>query len=187
MVSPQITNLAIILVMMQLAKKIPFEDPQVLLLVRGLYILSNVIIAGIYLYTQAKISQKKDMTTLKYVEPAPLGTGEEAKPVTTTNMDYDKGQLRQLFRSQMMGVGMMAFMHLYMKYTNPLLIQSILPLKGAFESNLVKIHVFGQPATGELARPFKASGGFMSPGQPKSDKASIEAAEKNYRGGVKEE
>lgn len=47
--------------MMQLAKKIPFEDPQVLLLVRGLYILSNVIIAGVYLVTQAKISGKKGM------------------------------------------------------------------------------------------------------------------------------
>lgn len=127
------------------------------------------------------------MSTLKYVEPAPMGTGEEPRPVTTTNMDYDKGQLRQLIRSQLMGVGMMGVMHLYFKYTNPLLIQSIIPLKGAFESNLVKIHVLGKPATGDLARPFKNAGGFMAQGQPKSDKASIENAEKNYRGGVKEE
>ncbi|KAJ5765213.1 Phosphate transporter (Pho88) [Penicillium odoratum] len=187
MVSPQITNLAIILVMMQLAKKVPFENPDVLMAVRGLYLLSNLIILAINLYTQFKINQKKDMTTLKYVEPATMGTGEEGKPVTTTNMDYDKGQVRQMFRTQLMGVGMMAVMHFYMKYTNPLLIQSIIPLKGAFESNLVKIHVFGKPATGDLARPFKNAGGFMSQGQPKSDKASIENAEKNYRGGVKEE
>ncbi|KAJ5104324.1 phosphate transporter [Penicillium alfredii] len=187
MVSPQVTNLAIILVMMQLAKKIPFDDPNVLLMVRGMYILSNVIILAVYLYTQSKINQKKDMTTLKYVEPAPMGSGEEPRPVTTTNMDYDKSQLRQLIRSQLMGVGMMGVMHVYFKYTNPLLIQSIIPLKGAFESNLVKIHLFGKPATGDLQRPFKAQGGLMSQGQPKSDKASIESAEKNWRGGVKEE
>ncbi|KAJ5908687.1 Phosphate transporter (Pho88) [Penicillium taxi] len=187
MVSAQVTNLAIILVMMQLSKKIPFEDPDVLLLVRGMYILSNVLILGIYLYTQSKVNAKKDMTTLKYVEPAQMGSGEEPKPVTTTVMDYDKAQLRQLMRSQLMGVGMMCVMHLYMKYTNPLLIQSIIPLKGAIEANLVKIHIFGKPATGDLSRPFKSSGGFMAQGQPKSDKASIEAAEKNYRGGVKEE
>lgn len=193
--------------MMQVSKKIPFDDPDVLLMVRGLYIVSNVLILCIYFYTQTQITKKKgtfifrkssraqsyiliqitDMTTLKYVEPAPMGTGEEPRPVTTTNMDYDKGQLRQLIRSQLMGVGMMGVMHLYFKYTNPLLIQSIIPLKGAFESNLVKIHVFGKPATGDLARPFKNAGGFMSQGQPKSDKASIENAEKNYRGGVKEE
>lgn len=55
------TNLAIILAMMQLAKKVPFEDPQVLMLVRGMYILSNVIILGIYLFTQTKINGKKGM------------------------------------------------------------------------------------------------------------------------------
>ena len=128
-----------------------------------------------------------DMTTLKYVEPAPMGRGEEPRPVTTTVMDYDVQQVRQLIRGQLMGIGMMAVMHLYLKYTNPLLIQSILPLKSAFEANEVKIHVFGKPATGDLARPFKASGGFMNPGEVKSDKASIEQAEKKYRGGVKDE
>ena len=45
--------------MMQLSKKIPFDNPDVLLMVRGMYILSNVIILGIYLYTQAQISKKK--------------------------------------------------------------------------------------------------------------------------------
>ncbi|KAF9884941.1 hypothetical protein FE257_000932, partial [Aspergillus nanangensis] len=96
MVSAQVTNLVIIVVMMQLAKKVPFEDPDVLLIVRCLYIASNVIILGLYLYTQSKINSKKDLTTLKYVEPATMGSGEEGRPVTTTNMDYDKGQLRQL-------------------------------------------------------------------------------------------
>ncbi|KAA8642865.1 hypothetical protein EYZ11_010723 [Aspergillus tanneri] len=187
MVSPQVTNLVIIVVMMQLAKKVPFEDPDVLLLVRGMYVLSNVIILAIYLYTQSKINSKKDLTTLKYVEPAPMGSNEEPRPVTTTNMEYDKQQLRQLFKGQLMGVGMMGVMHLYFKYTNPLLIQSIIPLKSAFESNLVKIHVFGKPATGDLQRPFKAANSFMNQGQVKSDKASVENAEKNWRGGVKEE
>ncbi|EEA20103.1 phosphate transporter (Pho88) [Talaromyces marneffei ATCC 18224] len=185
----QVTNLVIILGMMQVSKRIPFENPDVLLGVRALYIVSNVLILGIYLYVQSKISKKKDLTTLKYVEPAPMGSGEEPRPVTTTVMEYDKQQLRQLMRSQLMGVGMMAVMHLYFKYTNPLLIQSILPVKSALESNLVKIHVLGKPATGDLQRPFKAAAGFMGMGQGeiKSDKASIENAEKNWRGGVKEE
>lgn len=47
--------------MMQLAKKVPFEDPDVLMLVRGMYILSNVIILGVYLYTQSKINKKNGM------------------------------------------------------------------------------------------------------------------------------
>lgn len=119
-----------------------------------------------------------------------MGSSEEGKLVTTTVHAYDKSQLKQLMRSQMMGVGMMAFMHLYMKYTNPLLIQSIIPLKSALESNLAKIYVFGQPATGDLKRPFKAGGGLMSglqSGPAQSDKKAVEAAERAGHGGVKEE
>lgn len=196
--------------MMQVSKKVPFDDPQVLLGVRGFYIISNLIIAAIYLFIQQKINSKKgmqtpkallqgcpvayiscvDLTTLKYVEPAPMGSAEEPKLITTTVHSYDLQQLRGLWKSQLMGVGMMCVMHLYFKYTNPLLIQSIIPLKGAFEGNLVKIHIFGQPAIGDLKRPWKAAGGFMGMaggGEPKADKKSIELAERAGSGGVKEE
>ncbi len=49
----------IILGMMQVSKKIPFDDPQVLMGVRALYIFSNVLILGIYLYIQQQINKKK--------------------------------------------------------------------------------------------------------------------------------
>lgn len=129
------------------------------------------------------------MTTLKYVEPAPMGSSEEGKLVTTTIQAYDTQQVRTAFRGQLMGVAMMGFMHLYMQYTNPLLIQSIIPTKSAFESNLAKIHLFGQPASGDLKRPFKQAQGFMSAmgGQTQDDKKAVEAAERSGRGGAKEE
>ncbi|KAH8820687.1 inorganic phosphate transporter-like protein pho88 [Xylogone sp. PMI_703] len=189
--SPQITNLVIILGMMQVSKRVPFDDPNVLNIVRATYVLSNVIIAGLYFYTQILINRKKDLTTLKYVEQAPMGSGEEPKLVTTTVHKYDLDQVKALFKSQAMGILMMGVMHLYFKYTNPLLIQSIIPLKSAFESNEVKIHVFGTPPIGDLKRPFKAAQGFMSAlggaAAQAQDKKSIEAAEKAGRGGVKDE
>ena len=130
-----------------------------------------------------------DLTTLKYVEPAPMGSGEEPKLVTTTIQEYDNSQLQSQYKSQLMGVAMMGFMHLYLKYTNPLLIQSLIPVKGALEGNLVKVHIFGKPAAGELKRPWKAGGGMMGmgAGAPVTDKASVEAAERAGRGGAKEE
>ncbi|KAB5513223.1 inorganic phosphate transporter Pho88 [Coniochaeta sp. 2T2.1] len=187
--SPQISNLIIILGMMQVSKRIPFDDPNVLNLCRAGYVLSNLIIVGITLYIKFVVDKKKDMTTLKYVEPAAMGSSEEPKLVTTTVHAYDLAQLKTMLRSQMMGVAMMGVMHFYFKYTNPLLIQSIIPLKGAFESNMTKIHLFGQPAVGDLKRPFKAAAGFMSglSGAAASDKAAVTAAETAGRGGVKEE
>ncbi|KAI1369015.1 putative phosphate transporter [Xylaria arbuscula] len=188
--SPQIVNLVIIFGMMQVSKKIPFDDPTVLNGVRALYVGSNIIIAAIYGYVLLQINKKKDLTTLKYVEPAPMGSSEEGKLVTTTVQAYDAQQAKASFRSQLMGIGMMCFMHIYMKYTNPLLIQSIIPLKSAFEANLVQIHLFGKPASGDLKRPFKAAAGLMSglqSGAAQSDKKAVEAAERAGRGGVKDE
>jgi hypothetical protein len=45
--------------MMQVSKKIPFDDPNVLMGVRAAYVLSNLIIFGLYYYVQLKITKKK--------------------------------------------------------------------------------------------------------------------------------
>ncbi|KAA8892695.1 inorganic phosphate transporter Pho88 [Sphaerosporella brunnea] len=175
--------------MMQVSKRIPFEDPNWLNGIRALYALSNIIVVSLYLFVGKKIKSKNDQTTLKYVEPAPAMSGEEPKLVTTTVAEYYESQLKAAFKSVLMGVGMMGVMHVYFQYTNPLLIQSIIPVKGALESKLVQVHVFGKPATGDLKRPWKTASFMqgMQGGDAKSDKESIEEAEKSGRGGVKEE
>ena len=48
---------------MQLAKKIPFEDPNVLNACRAAYAISNFLILGIYLYIKSVIDKKKGMST----------------------------------------------------------------------------------------------------------------------------
>lgn len=53
------TNIVIILGMIQVAKKVPFDDPNVLNAVRGVYILSNLIILGVYYYIKLQIDKKK--------------------------------------------------------------------------------------------------------------------------------
>lgn len=59
------------------------------------------------------------------------------------------------------GVAMMGFLHLYLKYTQPLFIQALMGLKGLYDSKEIQIHLFGQPAKGELERPFKAAPGLF--------------------------
>jgi hypothetical protein len=53
------TNLVIILGMMQVSKRIPFDDPQTLMLVRAGYVLSNIIIIALYTYVNYVINKKK--------------------------------------------------------------------------------------------------------------------------------
>ena len=50
--------------MMQASKKVPFEDPNVLNGVRGLYIVSNLIMVAIYVYVGMQIDKQKGMAQL---------------------------------------------------------------------------------------------------------------------------
>lgn len=50
---------------MQLAKKIPFEDPNVLNACRAAYAISNLLILGIYLYVKSVIDGKKGMSNVR--------------------------------------------------------------------------------------------------------------------------
>lgn len=163
------------------------------------YVTANVhvifftaVICASYTQPSPSFITNPDLTTLKYVEPAnAFGGQEEPKLVTTTIKEYDIKQVNSAIRGVFTGIAMMGFMHIYMKYTNPLLLQSIMPIKSAIEQNIVQIHVFGKPAIGDLKRPFKAASMFggagMGGGDIKTDKKTISAAETAGAGGVKEE
>ncbi|KAK9477459.1 inorganic phosphate transporter Pho88 [Lipomyces japonicus] len=173
--------------LMQASKKIPFEDPQVVQYARLAYVLSNVILFGIYFIVRLKINSKNDLTTLKFVEPpSQFGGSSERKLTTTTVKDYDLQQVSSAVRSSFTGIAILLFMHFKLGYTNPLVMQSILPIKSLFEQKVVQIHLFGKPATGDLKRPFQAPSLF-GPGAFETDKNAINAAEKSGSGGVKNE
>ena len=191
--NPAVTNLVLMLTMMQVAKKLDFEDPQVLLYARVGYVACQVIALAVYLITRAKINSKNDMVTLEYVEPAnPFGGEAAPKATVTTVKEYDLKQVDTQIKGIFTGMAMLGFMHLYMGYTNPLLMQLISTVKLALELNIVKIHVWGTPATGDLKRPFKLAPGFLQQfmggdNEVKTDKQLVEAAEKAGAGGVKED
>lgn len=44
---------------MQVSKRVPFDNPDVLLGVRIMYAVSNLLILGLYLYVQNVINRKK--------------------------------------------------------------------------------------------------------------------------------
>ncbi|KGQ80673.1 hypothetical protein MG1_06293 [Candida albicans GC75] len=190
--NPAVSNIVIMLVLMQVAKKLDFEDPTILFYTRAAYLGCQALTFLIYFLVRYKINAKNDLTTLKYVEPAnPMSGQTEPRAVVTAVKEYDLQQVNQQIKGIFTGLAMMSFMHLYMKYTNPLFMQSISSLKSALESNIVKIHLFGVPASGDLKRPFKSAPGFLEAltgaGGVQTDKASVESAETAGAGGIKQD
>ncbi len=80
--------------------------------------------------------------------------------MTTTVRDYDLNETSKATRGVFTGIAMMAFLHLYMKYTQPLLLQSLLPVKAALESKPALIYIWGKKPEGDLKRPWKAASPF---------------------------
>jgi hypothetical protein len=97
---------------------------------------------------------------LKYVDSPQPFSQEQPPLITTTVQDYDTTQVKSGVKAAFMGVGMMGVMHLYFGYTQPLLVQSIMPIKNILESKVAKIHLLGKEPVGELKRPWKTGGLF---------------------------
>ncbi|KAG1820832.1 inorganic phosphate transporter [Suillus subaureus] len=170
-----IQNIVISLGAMQVARRIPFDDPEVLNYVRIGYVASQVVIMGAYFYVSYKVSRVFQNTY----------SPDSGGLVTTTVRDYDLSETSKLLRAAYFGVAMMAFFHLYMKYTQPLFIQALMGLKNLYDAKPVAIHVLGKPAEGDLKRPFKAASMFGAAAGPQTDAASVADAEKKI--GAKKE
>ena len=97
---------------------------------------------------------------LKYVDSPQPFSQEQPPLITTTVQEYDTSQLKSAVKAAFMGIGMMGVMHLYFGYTQPLLVQSIMPIKNALEGNVTKVHLLGYEPVGNLKRPWKTGGLF---------------------------
>ncbi|WFD34062.1 phosphate transporter (Pho88) [Malassezia cuniculi] len=174
-----VTNMAVMFGAMQIAQRIPFDDkPEYVTYARTGYICAQLTCIAVYYFCSIQVKKKNDLTVLKYVNAKSPMSQEPGELVTTTHRDYDLAEISKSIRGIFMGIIIVAFMHLYFGYTNPLVVQSIIPLKNALESNMAKIWVWGVPATGDLKRPFKPPPSmFGQQNGPQTDKAAIKEAE----------
>ncbi|CAG8506593.1 527_t:CDS:2, partial [Scutellospora calospora] len=181
-----VLNVVLILFTVQVARKLDLENSDSIIYVRTGYIVVQTFVLSICYYLATKIKKVNDRTPLKYVEPGKSFIGEPPKPVETTNCDYDLGKLQELLKQTFVGIALMTVLHFWFEFTQPLFIQSILPLKILYENPLVQIHLFGKPAEGDLKRPFKTAGllgNLVESQQPQTDKASIKKAIKASKAG----
>ncbi|CAG8675388.1 4902_t:CDS:2 [Acaulospora morrowiae] len=177
----QVANLVLVLVIIQVSRKLDLENPDVITYVRIGYVTVQALTLSLCYFIATRIKKINDTTEIKYVEPAKPFTNESPQVVETTVRDYDLGKTMDLFKQTCTSVLIMLIIHLYFGFTQPLFIQSILPLKSVYQNQMVQIHLLGKKAEGELNRPFKNPSPFgwlLEAQQPQTDKASIKKASK---------
>ncbi|KAI5293198.1 hypothetical protein KEM52_005753 [Ascosphaera acerosa] len=140
---------------------LPIDEPTCRNRVRFAYWASSMICIALWVKIGCAIMDKRgkaalrhDMTLLEFRIPDLTKPWKKGRAVTTTVHDYDMQQWRVRFRAQCLAIAVTWYLHLYHRFHYPLVIQVVLPLKLALESELAMIHLFGRPATGKLARPW---------------------------------
>lgn len=164
------------LVMMQLSRRIDLENEQNIMYIRTAYVVSIVSAYLVYQLVKQKINNKNDLTKIKVVSPKNPMKPEESEKVTyMTVKDYDLDQINQAVKSIWTGVAMMGVMHFYMKFTNPLFMQCLNPIKGALEHNVTRLNLWGAKPEGDLQRPFKTAG-FLDAFTKKPEPQPVESS-----------
>ncbi|CAO3644731.1 unnamed protein product [Cunninghamella blakesleeana] len=153
-------NVVFMIVSMQLAKKIDWEDPTVLNYARIGYYGAQVIVVLLAYALIQLVKSKNDTTELKYTETKPGAS--QGQEIVTTVRDYDVGQVQQFIQSTLTSVAMISLMHWQFKFTQPLFLQSILPFKNLLANKIALIYLWGDKPEGALQRPFQAENPFAS-------------------------
>lgn len=68
--------------------------------------------------------------------------------------------MRQQIKQIVLGCCILILVHYKWGFVQPLFLQCVLPFKNLFDAKVVKVHLLGQKAEGELQRPFKADRPF---------------------------
>jgi hypothetical protein len=94
--------------------------------------------------------------------------------------DYDMAELQKNLNQVLSGLVIMSVMHFWLKFTQPLIFQSLLPWKNFFTMPLIQIRLFGFKAEGSLERPWKAPNPFADfMGQADAPATPVEAIEED--------
>ncbi|KAJ1959448.1 phosphate transporter (Pho88) [Dispira parvispora] len=168
----QMSNMVLVLGLVQLAKHLNLEDPIRVQWVLIGFVVSNVLILGGCYYLKFLIMRKNDHETLKYMEPASPGN-PQGREVETTLRDYDLGEVSKQINSVLLTLGMLGFMHYQWGFVQPLFLQSVLPIKSFLTSNLVRIHILGQAAEGSLERPWRPENPFGKLGEAVTSQQTV--------------
>ncbi|KAG4086175.1 hypothetical protein H8356DRAFT_963030 [Neocallimastix lanati (nom. inval.)] len=176
-----------IIIGMQFLNKIDFQNQTNKMILFIIYGVSQSIslFAATLIYFQIK---KKNDTGKLYIKNAimldkPQATTKDSEGneiVTQTIMEYDMNKCKQMFVSIGVTVALITFLYYKFQIIKPLALQSLLAIKNLFDQPLVSIHIFGKPATGDLARPFKAPSIF-SPKEEAVNKRALKRMEKKRK------
>lgn len=149
--------MALVFGLAQFIKYFNLANPKNALVIRIIYGFVQLLSLAILGYIRTQIVSRKGKNTeyVTIVTPPRPFSDEEPKTERITVEDYDNRELFKMLQSTVFGAFLLILIHIWLGALQPLIFQSILPLKTLFTSNLFQIYVLKKKAEGKLERPWK--------------------------------
>jgi len=110
----------------------------------------QISIIALLFYIRSR-AQKNNSKTKVHVPKSAKGPAK-----TMTESEYDVSETESAIKSALVTLAIITGIHMYWGTLQPMIFQSILPLKNVlWDAPVARIYIWGDKATGKLERPFK--------------------------------
>ena len=166
--------MALVFGLAQFIKYFNLANPKNALAIRFAYGCVQLFTLAMLGYIRTQIMKQKGKSSgfVTIVTPPRPFSDEEAKTERITTEAYDNRELFKMLQSTVFGAFLLILIHIWLGALQPLIFQSILPLKTLFTSNLFQIYILGKKAEGKLERPWKEASPFADLFQAPSDEGA---------------
>lgn len=162
-------QLIITLPLLWLVGNVDFANPLNILLARVFFCVAQAGVVAVCFYCLYKITAKADRTTLEVTAKpdspmAGMMGGDDIPPAPTvmTVEEYDLMKVKENIKKTLMSLGLTFFIHLQFGFMPPLIIQAVMGPFQLYQTQFFRVHVLGQEAVGDLARPWVEAAPFAS-------------------------
>ena len=161
-ITSQIGSMAAVILLIQLSRRIDITNTRNVLLIRLAYGVSQILSLLFLALLRQRILGKKEKGVVEVEEPPkPFSAPDQApKRERISVCEYDIREVNKQMQQTVISLLIMCVLHGWFNFVQPLILQAILPWKTLLTLPVVRIHLWGSEATGDLARPWKAPNPF---------------------------
>lgn len=148
----QFINFALSIASMQVSGKAWLQTPRAMWMLRLAYACSNLFQLAMFFYIRHRIEKTNDQRKVRIKKEASLFQENEAEEeIEMTYAEYDKAELMKSSRSAMVQFLIFCVAHWKWKIVQPLIVQSLSPVKSMFLNPLYLAYLWNRP----VLRPFE--------------------------------
>lgn len=171
----QLSSIGLVLLLVQVSKRFDLTDPSVIFKIRILFYSVQALYLLICAVIYKQIIKRNDQTPVTQTpQPSPFSTGARPASTVMPAKDYDLSELKKMVQQTVLSTLFMTVLHFKFNFVQPLIFQSIPPMKQLFEAPLTRIYLYGKAATGDLKRPFKVQNPLESLMNPERTEEAAE-------------